>query len=158
VSLSPLSRKLTKMDKIKEKLERLRIEADGHISRGDLAEAAVKLHQAQLTKCENTIKTLNNKVLLLQADVDRAMHRADGVRLRKTQDDKLDSFSEALKRKIAMLETQLDEKEKLRFEAVEKVRNLELQNENNTRFVKTAIIAKEDMASKVLSQNDANRK
>lgn len=80
---------LKAMDKIKEvrefrkltlqKLDKLRIEADGNLSRAEKAESALKDLQSQVLKLETENHNLSNKVVLLQGDVDRAEKRVEEV-------------------------------------------------------------------------------
>ncbi len=60
-------------------MERLKVEAENHQSAHNTALATIKDLEAQLVAKEREIATLNNKVSLLSADVDRAEKRADDV-------------------------------------------------------------------------------
>lgn len=99
-----------------------------------------------VTKLETENHNLGNKVSLLQGDVDRAEKRVEEVRgllpltqflqcqvyscipliqIKKMKSksaagDKDEAHQEALQRKIAMLEKQVDDKERDRKEAVER--------------------------------------
>jgi tropomyosin len=68
------------MDKIKEKLEKLRIESDQNLARAEKAEAEVKTLHDTLSKNEVTIQSLNNKISNLQVDLERTEKRAEEVR------------------------------------------------------------------------------
>jgi tropomyosin len=124
------------MDKIKEKLEKLRIEADGNMARAENAETEVKDFKAQVAKQETTIQTLNNKITLLQGDVDRATQRADDVRLKKTQSDKDESMQDSMKRKVEMVEMQLDQKEAERKIATEKYKIITIGSDHSNSMLR----------------------
>ncbi|KAH6585078.1 hypothetical protein BASA60_000673 [Batrachochytrium salamandrivorans] len=57
------------MDKIKEKLEKLRIDADSNLARAEKAEAEVKELKNELAKRETEVQNLQNKISLLQMDL-----------------------------------------------------------------------------------------
>ena len=67
------------MDKIKEKLEKLRIEADDNLKRAEKAEADQKALKDAVSKQETLVQTLNNKVSLLTEELERTEKRADEV-------------------------------------------------------------------------------
>lgn len=69
------------MDKIKEKLEKLRIEAETNLARAEKAEAEKASLKEALGKQETIVQTLNNKVSLLSADLERTEKRVDEVGL-----------------------------------------------------------------------------
>ncbi|KAJ1327260.1 hypothetical protein BSLG_010602 [Batrachochytrium salamandrivorans] len=125
------------MDKIKEKLEKLRIDADSNLARAEKAEAEVKELKNSLLS-ETEVQNLQNKISLLQMDLDRAEKRADDVwnKVKKAESDMGDSVKEALERKIQMLEKQLDAKEHDRKESTDKARALELHSETHERKAK----------------------
>ncbi|KAJ3109391.1 Guanine nucleotide-binding-like protein 1 [Phlyctochytrium planicorne] len=59
------------MDKIKEKLEKLRIESDGNLTRAQKAETEVKDLKAELAKRETEAQNNKNRITLLEMDADR---------------------------------------------------------------------------------------
>lgn len=67
------------MDKIKEKLDKLRIEADGNLARAEKSETDLKDVRVQLASQETHINNLNNKVTLLTQDLERQEKRFDDV-------------------------------------------------------------------------------
>lgn len=69
-------------DKIKEKLEKLRVDGESATARAETAEASVKALEADVTEKENTIQQLNNRVSLLQMDLERQEKRVEEVRVR----------------------------------------------------------------------------
>lgn len=69
----------TPKDKIKEKLERLRVEGETANARAEKAEAEVKTLKEELTHKENAESQLKNKVSLLQMDLERQEKRVEEV-------------------------------------------------------------------------------
>jgi tropomyosin len=67
------------MDKIKEKLEKLRVEADDNLKRAEKAESEQKALKESLSKQETLAQTLNNKVSLLTEELERSEKRVDEV-------------------------------------------------------------------------------
>ncbi|KAJ3348900.1 hypothetical protein HDU83_000956 [Entophlyctis luteolus] len=65
------------MEGIKAKLEKLRIESEQNASRASSYENEVKELKAVIAKQETEILSLNNKVTLLTADLERAEKRAE---------------------------------------------------------------------------------
>jgi tropomyosin len=108
------------MDKIKEKMNSLRIEADTNLSRAEQAEQQIAEIKKELDKKEQLVNQLNNKVVLLQGDLERAENRAQEHKLKKQEVEKDENVVASLRRKTEMLEGQVDQKEKERKDAVEK--------------------------------------
>lgn len=67
------------MDKIKEKLEKLRVESDENLKRAEKAESEQKSLKEAVSKQESLVQTLNNKVSLLTEELERSEKRADEV-------------------------------------------------------------------------------
>ncbi|KAJ3179344.1 hypothetical protein HDU87_002953 [Geranomyces variabilis] len=133
------------MDKIKEKLEKLRIESETHHGRAEKAEAEVKELKAELAKRETDVQSLNNKVTLLQENLDRTEKRVEEVKLKKFQGDEEESQVETLQRKVQMLEQQLEDKDRQWKEATDKSRGLELSSEQAERRAKQLDGEKSDL-------------
>jgi tropomyosin len=90
-------------------LEKLRIDGEEANARAEKAEALVKtLNDAQV-KHENTIQTLNNKLKLLQADLDRVAP-TDVKSLNETIQSHETSIQN-LNNKIKLLQTELQRNE-----------------------------------------------
>ncbi len=88
------------MDKIKEvklvlkqKLEKLRIEAEANLARAEKAEGEVKTLNDTLQKNEVSIQSLNNKISNLSVDLERSEKRAEEVRLYSQSSIKLQNSS-----------------------------------------------------------------
>ncbi|KAJ3262017.1 hypothetical protein HK103_003860 [Boothiomyces macroporosus] len=133
------------MDKIKEKLEKLRIESDANLARAEKAETEVKALKETISKQESSIQTLNNKVSLLAGDLERAEKRADEHKQKKAESENSDAVKENLERKIQLLEKQLDDKERDRKEATEKSRELSIVAEKHERKAKQLEAEKSDL-------------
>ncbi|KAJ1553826.1 hypothetical protein HK405_006787 [Cladochytrium tenue] len=65
------------MDRIKEKLEKLRIESETSLVRAEKAEAWVKELQQELARRDTEAQNTANKITLLSMDLDRNTKRAD---------------------------------------------------------------------------------
>ncbi|KAJ3102926.1 hypothetical protein HDU96_009460 [Phlyctochytrium bullatum] len=136
------------MDKIKEKLDKLRIESEGNAARADKAEADVRELKAELAKSETETQNLKNKIVLLEEELSRAERRVEEVKLRKVEGDKEETEIEALKRKVNRLEGELEEKEKGWREATDKARALEVHAEHHERKAKQLDGEKLDLEKK----------
>ena len=60
-------------------MEKLRVEGESHLARAEKAEQEVKELKAELAKKETETQSLNNKITLLQQDLDRTERRIDEV-------------------------------------------------------------------------------
>jgi predicted nucleic acid-binding Zn-ribbon protein len=109
-------------------LEKLRIESEEATTRAEKAEADVKSLNEQLAKQETNVQNLNNKVKLLQGDLERSEQRAEQNKASKLENDKDGDVKDSLKRKVQMLEKQLEDKEVERKDAVEKYVNYSVRN------------------------------
>eukprot|EP00842_Homolaphlyctis_polyrhiza_P003758 jgi/Hompol1/4383/HPOL_003611-RA len=137
------------MDAIKQKLEKLRIDADASLARAEKAEDEVKSLKTELNKRDSDVQNFQNKIALLQMDLERAEKRADENKLEKAKSDKDESHNEALQRKIQMLESQLDQKENDRKEATDRARALELEAEKFERKAKQLDAEKLDLENRL---------
>ncbi|KAJ3245382.1 phosphatidyl inositol kinase [Chytriomyces hyalinus] len=132
----------------RRKLEKLRVESESNHSRAERAEAEVKELKAEVAKKETDIQNLNNKIKLLQMDLERTEKRVEEVKVKKAEGDKEDSQIEVLTRKVQMLEHQLEEKEKSWREATDKARSLEVHSEHHERKAKQIDTEKVDLEKK----------
>jgi len=121
------------MDKIKEKLNALRDENEKARARADDAEALAASLKEELSKKDQEIFTLNNKISNLEMDISRADKRNEELTIAKNESDGDRTRLEELQRKLQMVEEQLEEKERLFNESNEKLRTLELQTEQLDR-------------------------
>jgi tropomyosin len=60
-------------------LEKLRIDSEASNARAEKAEAEVRELKAELAKKDTDVQNLNNKVTLLQMDLDRTEKRVEEV-------------------------------------------------------------------------------
>lgn len=60
-------------------MEKLRVEADQHHNRAEKAEAQVKELKDELSRKENDVQGLNNKITLLQENLERTEKRVEEV-------------------------------------------------------------------------------
>lgn len=103
-----------------QKLAQLRAEADANADRADAAEAKVKqLEQLLLTK-DQDIGSLNHKLGVLDADLEKSEARLAAAKLESADSTSTKSTAENLARKIQLLEDELDTAEKNVKETMEK--------------------------------------
>ncbi|KAJ3344340.1 hypothetical protein HDU93_000130 [Gonapodya sp. JEL0774] len=121
------------MDKIKEKLEKLRIESEATNARANKAEDMVKMLNDELGKKEVEINGLKNKISLLETEIQRAEKRIDDLKSTHAEAEKGSAQGESLQRKLTLLEAQIEDKERIAKEAVEKYRASELKAEHAER-------------------------
>ncbi|KAI9352916.1 tropomyosin like-domain-containing protein [Obelidium mucronatum] len=143
---SPRPVKTSHMNNLK--LEKLRIESEGNLARADKAEAEVRELKAEVARKETDVQNLNNKIKLLQMDLERTEKRVEEVKVKKAEGDKEDSQIEVLTRKVQLLEHQLEEKEKSWREATDKARSLEVHSEHHERKAKQIDTEKVDLEKK----------
>ncbi|KAE9399925.1 actin filament-coating protein tropomyosin [Gymnopus androsaceus JB14] len=111
-------------EKIKEKLNNLRLEADAAIERAEASEAKnKKLEQALLEK-EQEITSLTHRLAVADEQLEK---NVDNVGSKTT--------SEGLQRKIQLLEEELDAAEKNAKDTVEKLRQVDVKAEHFERQV-----------------------
>jgi len=123
------------MDKIKERLQQLRVEADAAVERAEAAEAKNKQYEQQLLEKDHEIGSLQHNLSLSEQraeTIDTKMKEMkaadlDGVSARTT--------SEGLQRKVQLLEEELDAAEKNLKETVEKLRQVDVKAEHFERQV-----------------------
>ncbi len=76
--------------------------------------------QTELSRRDNEVLNLNNKITLLQEDFQRQEKRIEEAKQKQNEGERESSLIESLQRTIGMLEQQVDEKERSRKEAVDK--------------------------------------
>ena len=67
------------MDKIKEKMDKLKLEAEAHLARAEKAEGLHKELENHSNKLETENHNLNNKIILLQESLEKAEKRLSDV-------------------------------------------------------------------------------
>ncbi|CAO1631346.1 unnamed protein product [Parajaminaea phylloscopi] len=123
------------MDRIKEKLNSLRQEADAALERAEDAEAKNKRLEHELLQKEQEIASLSHKNDLLEQNLDKAdakltEHKSAAEAHAGSQDT-----ADTLQRKIALLEEELDNAEKNLRETTEKLRQVDVKAEHFERQV-----------------------
>lgn len=108
------------MDKFKEKLNALRLETDSANSRAAVSEESLKKVQASLQAKENEILSLQNKIILLSSDLEKAETRIGQVKLQKQENDAIQNVSEQFQRRLSILETDVETSKRQLKEATEK--------------------------------------
>jgi len=105
-------------------MDALRREADTAIERAELAEAKLKEMETLVQNHDNEVKSLKNKITLLEDDLDRAEER---ILKQKADAESANSAGrdvESMQRKISLLEGDLDTAEEQLHVAQDKVLNL----------------------------------
>lgn len=143
------------MDKFKEKLNTLRIEAETATARAIDAEQQCKKLQEALQCKENEILSWQNKATLLTQELERAEERIVQVKVQRQENDAAQSQSESFTRKIALLENDLEVAQRNYKDCSEKVRNLELISEQSERRAARLEAEKNELESKL---DDINQK
>ncbi|KAI0693172.1 tropomyosin [Cerioporus squamosus] len=111
------------MEKIKERLQSLRAEADNAVARAEEAEAKNKKYEQLLLEKDQEITSLQHKISVLDADLEKAEGKlAD---LKSAQEDA----------KIQLLEEELDAADKNLKEAMDKLRQVDVKAEHFERQV-----------------------
>ncbi|KAJ1502043.1 hypothetical protein HMI54_009384 [Coelomomyces lativittatus] len=95
------------MDKVKEKVNALRTEADDANRRAEDAEMHLKKSKELLAMKENEVNTLNNKIALLQLDLERAEKRIDQVKVQNQVESDTKNSMDTFSRKCTLLEEKL---------------------------------------------------
>ncbi|KAJ2914659.1 hypothetical protein MD484_g5762, partial [Candolleomyces efflorescens] len=126
------------MDRIKAKLEALRIEADNNAERADAAEVKVKaLEQAVLSK-DQEIASLTHKLAMADEDNDKKDGQLNELKRGNLDGESSRQSADNLTRKVQILEDELDQSEKNLKEAVEKLRQVDVKAEHFERQVQRA--------------------
>ncbi|KAJ7148446.1 tropomyosin [Mycena crocata] len=122
-------------DRIREKMNQLRLEADAAVARADEAEKKNKAYEQTLLEKDHEITSLQIKLEHLDAD----LAKAEGVISESKADREAGETSkmtnEGLTRKIQLLEEELDAAEKNVKETVEKLRQVDVKAEHFERQV-----------------------
>ncbi|KAF8518012.1 tropomyosin [Hysterangium stoloniferum] len=123
------------MDKIKQKLESLRAEADANVERAEAAEELNKKLKQELLEKENDITSLNHKLNVALGDLEKAEEKLGEAKLAREEGDASKTTNDNLQRKIQLLEEELDNAEKNVKETVEKLRQVDVKAEHFERQV-----------------------
>ncbi|KAG9290673.1 hypothetical protein G9A89_011636 [Geosiphon pyriformis] len=118
-----------------QRLTALRAEADAASQRAEDAEAALKKEKQESASKDQEILSLQNKLILLEAQVDRAEKKLADSKHLQEEEESSKSNIEGLQRKIALLESELDSTEKNLRETTEKLRQTDVKAEHFERKV-----------------------
>ncbi|KAJ2491259.1 tropomyosin-2 [Coemansia sp. RSA 2050] len=121
------------MDKLRDKINSLRAEAEAANGRADTAEDALKKFSILQTEREQELVSLQNRIALLEAEADRRdAQLSEAKQLQKDSEATLNQ-SDVLVRKVETLEDKLDSAETQLRDALENARRLDLENEKLQR-------------------------
>ncbi len=101
-------------------MNNLRIEADNAVTRAEEAEAKNKKYEQALLEKDQEITSLQHKLALLDADLEKAEGKAQEYKLAQEEGEHSKSTNDSLVRKIQLLEEELDVAEKNVKDTVEK--------------------------------------
>lgn len=108
------------MDKFKEKLNALRIEADNANARATESEQSAKKAQEALAAKELEVQSYSNKVSLLTAELERAESRIESGKANRAAEEQIQRQAEEYNRKITLLENELETAQRIYRETNEK--------------------------------------
>ncbi|KAI8640358.1 tropomyosin [Parasitella parasitica] len=108
------------MDKIREKIATIRIEADTANAKVEELENELKNIKQEHTQQEREIISLNNKNKQLEEDLDTAHDTIKSLRDNETEDSDHKKHHENSLRKITLLEEELEESDKALKETTKK--------------------------------------
>ncbi|KAJ6614157.1 tropomyosin [Mycena sp. CBHHK59/15] len=122
-------------DRIREKMNQLRIEADVAVARAEDAEAKNKKYEQMLLDKDHEITSLQVKLSHLDADLEKAESSIADSKVAREEGETSKTTNEGLVRKIQLLEEELDAAEKNVKETVEKLRQVDVKAEHFERQV-----------------------
>jgi len=128
----------TMTDKIRDKLNSLRAEADTAITRAEEAEAKNKQYEQVILEKDQAITSLSHKLALLDTDLEKTEAKLAELKSAHDVDQQSQTTNEGLVRKIQLLEEELDAAEKNVKETVEKLRQVDVKAEHFERQVQRA--------------------
>jgi len=136
------------MEKIKEKLNALRTEADAAVDRAEAAEAKNKQLDQVLLQREQEITSLQHRLDVANAEIDKLDGKLTEAKHHGEEGDSAKSTADNLQRKIQVLEDELDNAEKNLKETVEKLRQVDIKAEHYERQVHRAEQERDAMEKK----------
>ncbi|KAG6850791.1 hypothetical protein H0H93_008829 [Arthromyces matolae] len=108
-------------DKIKEKMNQLRTEADHAIARAEEAETKNKKYEQLLLEKDQEISSLQHRLGVLDSDLEKAEQNLATHKTASAEGEQSKQTSELLQRKVQLLEEELDTAEKNLKETVENI-------------------------------------
>jgi tropomyosin len=125
------------MERIKERLSQLRLEADNAVVRAEEAEAKIKKLEQELLTKDQDIQSLNHRLTNAEGQLDAAEDKLKDAKNVRDEHDASKSTNDGLQRKIQLLEEELDRAEKTQKETTERLRQVDLKAEHFERQVQT---------------------
>jgi tropomyosin len=123
------------MDRIKEKLTSLRVEADNAVARAEEAEAKNKKYEQLLLEKDQEIGSLQHRLSTLDGDLEKTEAKLAELKSAREEGETSKTTNEGLVRKIQLLEEELDAAEKNVKETMEKLRQVDVKAEHFERQV-----------------------
>ena len=136
------------MDKLKEKLTALRVEADTNNERAEKAEQQLKATQEQLREKDNALITATNKQKLLEQEITRMESRLTDAQGKASQQANNDQEIDNLKRKIKLLEQESTQKENQLQTTSSKLRDMETKSQEFERKSLSLEAVKQELEKK----------
>ncbi|KAF8920839.1 tropomyosin [Mucidula mucida] len=122
-------------DKIREKLNNLRVEADNAVTRAEEAEAKNKKYEQLILEKDQEITSLHHKLGVLDGELEKTEAKLAEYKAAQEEGEHSKTTNEGLLRKIQLLEEELDNAEKNVKETVEKLRQVDVKAEHFERQV-----------------------
>ncbi|OLY79722.1 Tropomyosin-2 [Smittium mucronatum] len=123
------------MDKLKEKISNIRLEADAAAARADAAELALKQLNEQQNEREQEIISLQNRISLLEDELDRKEAKISEAKKMAEDVENSRDASDVLTRRINIVEEKLEAAESELQESKEKLRNMDIKTESLERTI-----------------------
>jgi len=123
------------MEQIRIKLAALRAEADHAVDRAEKAEVKNKSYDQQLMVKDQEISSLTHKLGLVEKELEKTEAKLNEMKGEVEGAESGKSQSNALSRKVVLLEEELDTSERNAKETVEKLRQVDVKAEHFERQV-----------------------
>ncbi|KAK9718197.1 tropomyosin-2, variant 2 [Basidiobolus ranarum] len=139
------------MERLKERINTLRAEADAASARAEQAEAQLKkLIETQLDREQETL-SFQKKIQLLEEQLEKAEQKLVESKAsnEETQDHR--SLNDNLGKKLSMVEEKLEETENKLKETIERLREIDLKAEQSERKVQQLESEKVTLENKFVS-------
>jgi len=122
-------------ERIREKLNQLRVDADNAVTRAEEAEAKNKKYEQIILEKDQEITSLQHRLGILDAELEKAEAKVADSKAAREEGEHSKMTNEGLVRKIQLLEEELDAAEKNVKETVEKLRQVDVKAEHFERQV-----------------------
>ncbi|PVU90936.1 hypothetical protein BB559_003475 [Furculomyces boomerangus] len=123
------------MDKLKDKINSIRLEAEAASARADAAEMALKQLNDQQTEREHEINSLTNRVSMLEEELERKDAKIAETKQLVEDNENSKNAGDTLSKRIHMLEEKLEEAELELQQTKEKLRNMDIKADTLERTV-----------------------